>query len=354
MLRTAEHVGLRVRTALGAAVPRPVPFLILKITGACNARCRTCNVSIPGAAPPALTLSAQVAEGAIRQMALHGTLFVGFVGGEPLLHAGLFDMLALCRDLGMRTNLNSHGGLIDERAAAALGAAGLSYLSLSLDSPDPATNDLIRKGVSFASVLEAVRRVRRLSPATRVSLGMTVTRHNVGEMAAMCALAAREGVRYVKFQPFHDNLDQNTGPGDPRGEMALGPGDWPRLSAALRAAHQAAGRFDIITNARMLLSELGPVVRASRTLPCVAGDATVFVAPSGQAGGCPEKVTLRSLHDHSLDELMALEPDVFRLAEACPRLPSCFDTTYGEVSHLLRRNDAGRAIDLFDRAMFYA
>ena len=45
-LIAARHVGLRLASRLGVA-RRPVPFFVMKVTGACNARCiTTCNVSL--------------------------------------------------------------------------------------------------------------------------------------------------------------------------------------------------------------------------------------------------------------------------------------------------------------------
>jgi hypothetical protein len=51
---------------------------------------------------------------------------------------------------------------------------------------------------------------------------------------------------------------------------------------------------------------------------------------------------------------MRREPEVFRFASECPMLPACFDTTYGELSHLHNARGVHHALDLLDRVLFYA
>lgn len=354
-MRVVEHLALQLQAEIDAQAPRPIPFLILKITGACNARCKTCNVGIPGMAPPAQMLPVHVAKDVLDRMAARGTLFVGLVGGEPLLHRGVFDIIAHCTSLGLRTNLNSHGGLITESVAVKLAEAGLSYLSLSLDSPNPERNDAIRVGIPFTSAVAGLRNVKRHSPNTRRAIGMTITRNNLDEMVAMCHFAKQEDIRFLKFQPFHAHLDQGVDGDDPRmADMVLRRDDWPRLKTALTKAKAEADKLGLITNARMMLAELGAAITGTRTLPCVAGSKIVYVSPTGHVGGCPEKVSTRSLANHKINELLALESERFELAHTCPKLPTCFDTTYGESSHLLNRRGIDHALDLFERTLFYA
>jgi MoaA/NifB/PqqE/SkfB family radical SAM enzyme len=352
--RAARHVTLRIAARLGAKVVEQIPFFILKVTDVCNARCTTCSLGLPLAYRSSASMPRELALRVVKQMAAQGALFAGIVGGEPLLYRHLFETLALCREHGIRTNLNTHGGLLTAEVARELAAVGLSYASISLDYADPARNDAIRRGVSFDSVLRAIRAMRSESPDTAISIGMTLTRQSIDAMTPLCELAAREGVRYVKFQPFHAHLDQIvSGTSDPRASMSLEPEDMPRLHEALRAVHRARGRLQVLTNARVLERELAAAVAGVRTLPCVAGRAILFVDPSGRAGGCPEKRSRGSLAHTDLATLLAAEPEVFRFADRCPRLSSCFDTTYGELSHLHNRHDLGRALDVVDRVRFY-
>ena len=353
-LHVARHAAFQAASRLGIDVPRPIPFFVLKVTDVCNARCETCNLGIPAGYRSSAALPFSVATSIVQEMARRKTLFAGIVGGEPLLYKHLFELLEMCNRLGVRTNLNTHGGFLSRDTARRLGAAGLSYISISLDYPDAARNEAVRKGVKYDAVLAGIRAMRSECPATAISIGMTVTRHNIGEIRAMCQLAARESVQYLKIQPFHSHLDQIiTNTPDLRQDMALSSNDLARLSDELLGLQEDASALGVLTNARMLLQELPSTLAGRRTLACVAGDAILFVEPSGRVGGCPEKRSRGSLQDMDLDSLMAAEPEIFQFAKHCPMLPSCFDTTYGELSHILGRNDLRRTLDVIDRVLFY-
>ncbi len=351
-LHVVQHGAAKVASRLGI-LPRPIPFFVLKVTDVCNARCETCNVGVPGAHRSSATLPLSVATAIVEEMARRKTLFAGIVGGEPLLYKHVYEVLELCSRAGIRTNLNTHGGFITPDVARRLATVGLSYISISLDYPDAMRNEAVRKGVRYDAVMHGIRAMKAESPATAVSLGMTLTRHNIGEVRAMCQLAAREGVRYLKFQPFHSHLDQLTHSPDLRGDMALSSGDLPRLQDELRGAERDARELGLLTNARLLLQELPAALEGRRTLPCVAGQQILFIEPSGRVGGCPEKRSRGSLADVDLDTLMESEPEVFAFAATCPVLPGCFDTTYGELSHVIGRNDLRRTLDVIDRVLFY-
>jgi MoaA/NifB/PqqE/SkfB family radical SAM enzyme len=354
-LRRAGHLVHHVRLRIGrhGSDRRPVPCAIFKVTDACNARCSTCNVGQPGYRAVAAKMPRAAALRTVEQLASHGVLFLGIVGGEPLLYPHIMDVLAASRDAGVRVNLNTHGGLVDAEVARSLAARRLGYASISLDSPDPVRNDAMRKGIRFEAALQGIANLRSHSPATAIAIGMTLSRTNLDDAADMCRLAADIGVGYVKFQPMHLHLDQATAGEDRRADLALRTEDLTRVLARLREAQTAADRHGIRCNARMLTAELPDVLHGRRHLRCVAGQTVLFVDSHGLVGGCPQERTRGSLFDLDLTELMTREPGVFRRADTCPQLATCFDTTYGELSHLKGRMGADHTLDVFDRLLFY-
>jgi MoaA/NifB/PqqE/SkfB family radical SAM enzyme len=300
-------------------------------------------------------MARELALATVDELAARGTLFVGLVGGEPLLYPHLFELIERLSARGIRSNVNTHGGLLTVEAARRFAAAGLSYASISIDSPDRERNEEIRRGIRHAAVLEAIEHLRAHAPRTEISIGMTLSRANLEELPAMCRFAARHGVRYLKFQPLTLQLDQRApGPVDAREALALREQDLPALTSVLREANRQGRRLGLLTNARMLLDELRPALRRARTLPCVAGAAILFIDPEGHVGGCPQKVSAGTLGEGGLGALMRREPEVFRFASGCPLLPDCFDTTYGELSHLHHARGVHHALDLLDRVLFYA
>jgi hypothetical protein len=64
------------------------------------------------------------------------------VMGEPLLYSGLGEAVRMARGSGMEACVTTNGSLLTPRLLKELGAAGLSHLTISLQTPDADTFDL--------------------------------------------------------------------------------------------------------------------------------------------------------------------------------------------------------------------
>lgn len=131
------------RSAVRDAFNRPLRDLRISVIDRCNFRCPYC---MPRETygddyqflPPADYLSFAEVTRLVRLFVAHGVTKVRLTGGEPLLRPGLAELVAALRqipgieDLALTTN----GYLLAEHAAA-LRAAGLQRVTVSLDSLDP-------------------------------------------------------------------------------------------------------------------------------------------------------------------------------------------------------------------------
>jgi len=66
-------------------------FLFISVTNRCNLRCQGCWVS---ATDPARELDCEALDRVVNAAKRQGVTFFGILGGEPLLHRGLFEFLA--------------------------------------------------------------------------------------------------------------------------------------------------------------------------------------------------------------------------------------------------------------------
>jgi len=143
---------------------RPVRDLRLSVTDRCNFRCTYCMPKeLFGAAyrflPRAEILSFEELTRVVTLMAQLGVEKVRITGGEPLVRAKVEDLVAEIRkvpgikDIAMTTN----GSLLTPERAVRLKEAGLSRVTVSLDSLDDAVfksmNDV---GFPVARVLAAI------------------------------------------------------------------------------------------------------------------------------------------------------------------------------------------------------
>ena len=179
-LTTASHEG-----------PHHRPVVVWNVTRRCNLLCAHCyTASTEHAAPGELT--ADEAREVVRDLASFGVPAILFSGGEPLLRADIFELLAEAASLGAQPVLSSNGTLLTDDAMAQLREAGVTRVGISIDGME-STNDRFRgKDGAFQEALKGIRHCR--AAGMRVSLRFTLTRYNVGELDDIFALVEREGI----------------------------------------------------------------------------------------------------------------------------------------------------------------
>src|SRR5213592_1115167 len=182
---------------------RPLGSLRVSVTDRCNLRCRYC---MPEAEYVWLPKSSLLTFEEIARLtgvfAGLGVTKVRLTGGEPLLRHELPTLVTLLRrdarlaDLAMTTN-----GVLLERFAANLKAAGLGRVTVSLDTLRPERmQDFARSG-RHADVLAGIAAARSAG-FERVKLNTVVVRgFNDDELADLIAFGERHGaeVRFIEY-----------------------------------------------------------------------------------------------------------------------------------------------------------
>jgi cyclic pyranopterin phosphate synthase len=142
---------------------RPMRDLRISVTDRCNFRCVYC---MPKTAfghdsaflPRAELLSFEEITRIARLFAARGVKKIRLTGGEPLLRHGIEDLVAMLAEIpGLALTLTTNGSLLAKKAAI-LKAAGLTRVTVSLDSLDDAVframNDV---DFPVARVLEGIK-----------------------------------------------------------------------------------------------------------------------------------------------------------------------------------------------------
>lgn len=210
--------------ATGPAAPldrlgRPLGVLRLSLTARCNLACPYCLPD--GVEPPGLLTLAQrlaVIEAAVAL----GATSLRLTGGEPLLHAGLEELVAAVQPLratqaqgpGLREiALTSNGALLTAERARALRQAGLDRITLSLDGTTGAAvaamaglNGGLSAGEALlAKVLAAIEHARAAGFAPErgeLKLNAVIQRgRNDDQLLPLAELARQRGVelRLIEF-----------------------------------------------------------------------------------------------------------------------------------------------------------
>jgi cyclic pyranopterin phosphate synthase len=207
----AAPVGGRLRDSFG----RAITDLRVSVTDRCNYRCVYCRTGNDGAQYSELPHAEYLRM--IRIFVSLGIEKIRLTGGEPLLRAGLVDLIRDISDLRMAyaefdvsdrldIALTTNGHLL-EGLAEPLRAAGLSRITVSMDAVDAETFSAItRVPRSFDRVLAGVR------AATAAGLGpvkvncVLLRSFNDSQIEAFAEFSRREGVivRFIEWMPLEE------------------------------------------------------------------------------------------------------------------------------------------------------
>lgn len=107
------------------------------ITSSCNARCGFCNFAVdkmPEEMKHFVTL--EEAKNAAEILYENGVYFLIYVGGEPMLHPQLNQMISHAVSIGMAPMLVTNGGLLTAEKIEQLADAGLVSVIISIDAAE--------------------------------------------------------------------------------------------------------------------------------------------------------------------------------------------------------------------------
>ena len=182
---------------------RPLASLRLSVTDRCNLRCRYCMpedeyVWLPRTA----ILTFEEIGRLVALFAGLGVHKVRLTGGEPLLRHDLSTLIGMIArngrvdDLAMTTN-----GLLLAKHAAALRAAGLERVTVSLDTLHPERMLSFAKSPRHADVLEGITAARQAGFAKLKLNAVVIRGFNDDELADLVEFARAHAaeVRFIEY-----------------------------------------------------------------------------------------------------------------------------------------------------------
>jgi AdoMet-dependent heme synthase len=170
------------------------PFLtIWEVTRACALACRHCRASAQDQRDPDELTTAE-GRALLDEIAGMGTPIVIFTGGDPLQREDLDELIAHGKARGLRVGtIPAATPRLTRERVAALQAAGLDQMALSLDASTAAGHDELRQVPgSFAKVIEAAGWARELGLPLQINT--TLGAWNVDDFDAIAALVESLGV----------------------------------------------------------------------------------------------------------------------------------------------------------------
>ncbi len=180
--------------------------LTWELTYACNLSCVHC-LSASGRRDPA-ELSTPECRRVLDELAQMQVFYINVGGGEPTVRPDFWELLdyALERRVGVKFSTN--GVRIDRGAARRLAATDYVDVQISVDGATSDVNDAVRGAGSFALAERAMANLAEAGFA-KFKISVVVTRHNVGQLDAFAAMAARYNaqLRLTRLRPSGRGVD---------------------------------------------------------------------------------------------------------------------------------------------------
>lgn len=193
---------------------RTVSYLRLSVTDRCNMRCRYCLPEHIEWEKEKDILSFEEIGRVVRVFARLGVQRVRLTGGEPLVRRELDRLVAMIAPIpGIDEVTLTTNGLLLAKQAAALKAAGLTRLNISLDSLDPVRFREVTRGASLDAVLEGIEAAVSAG-FIRTKINAVLMRDfNLDEAGGLLRFAAQRGLimRFIELMPMAEKafaLDQ--------------------------------------------------------------------------------------------------------------------------------------------------
>jgi pyrroloquinoline quinone biosynthesis protein E len=160
--------------------------LVAELTYRCPLRCPYCSNPLALREFPE-ALSATDWARVFRQAAALGAVHVGLTGGEPTTRRDLAEIVCAAAEAGLYTHLVTAGMPIDAAGLAALRAAGLRSVQVSVQDAEAAGSDAIAGTACFERKLAFARAVR--AEGLPLTLNVVLHRRNLARTRELIALA---------------------------------------------------------------------------------------------------------------------------------------------------------------------
>lgn len=273
--------------------------LMIAVTYRCQCRCVHCAADDLRAAemPP------EALRSLIAQAADAGVVKLGLTGGEPLLYAGLEEAVRSAAARGMSVSLDTNGLLLDAARAAALKAAGITLINVSLDSALPRAHDRLRATPGcFDKAQKAVKNCAAAGIPCVVSTYATDRRIANGSLEEVVKLSAGLGADAVRVMfPVH------------AGRLAGRQRELLSAAGKRRFFEDLLGRYPFVYSESPLFDFMSGRVECS-----MRKGLSVYMKPDGDLLGC--YASPRPLGNALKEPLAGL---LKKFSGCCAALPAC-------------------------------
>jgi len=203
--------------------------------------------------------------------------YIGFTGGEPLVHANIYNILEYASSYKFQIGITTNGTLVTENVAKKLKSFSVDLVRVSLDSHKPDVHDWFRgKSHSFKAACEGIRHL--LKEKLNVTVLTVISKHNIADWEEMIKTCGNLGVRALNTYIFVPK-----GRGEDKNKLALNPQEYKSFLTRVVEIQNSRKNIHLVTDAPLL-----SVLRESKESgSCQAGMFDLFIKEDGEVTPCP-------------------------------------------------------------------
>jgi MoaA/NifB/PqqE/SkfB family radical SAM enzyme len=258
----------------------------LYVTDRCNLDCSYCTEYDNSRPHP----SVDNLKKWIRKIRELGTMRIALVGGEPLVHPDIVEIVRYCRELGFATSLTTNGFLLTRDLLRDLEDAGLQVMQISVDRMTPSA--ITKK--SFKTILPKLDYFRD----SKISLHITgvICADTLSESEAVLETGLSRGIP-TEVRLVH---------ADPMSRFRVERGSREELEAFIDSMIERKRRGEMIHTSEAILNYQRSLLRKEHVeWTCMAGYKLFFVSAQGKFWICSMVHTDKDIMDVTLDDLYA-------------------------------------------------
>jgi len=190
----------------------PPDRMYIESTNICNLNCIMCPTGLKQITRPHGFMDFEVFKQIVDEMAPWVSATTLHIWGEPLMHKRIFDMVAYCRQKGLRAEISTNATLLTEEKSRRLLDAGLDAIYLSIDGLRPETYENIRVRADFERTNTNIRRFIELKVQgdyhTYVNIQIIKMKQTLDEIQEFVQVWSLPGVDRINVKPFDSWADQ--------------------------------------------------------------------------------------------------------------------------------------------------
>jgi MoaA/NifB/PqqE/SkfB family radical SAM enzyme len=258
----------------------------LYVTDRCNLDCSYCTEYDNSRPHPKL----EDLKKWIRKIRELGTMRIALVGGEPLVHPDIVELVRYCRDLGFATSLTTNGFLLTRERLRQLEEAGLQVMQISVDRMTPSA--ITKK--SFKTILPKLEYFKD----SKISLHITgvICADTLSESEAVLETGLSRGIP-TEVRLVH---------ADPLQRFRVARGSKEELEKFIDSMIERKRRGEKIHTSEAILNYQRSLLRNEPVeWTCAAGYKLFFVSAQGKFWECSMKHSDKHIMDITPEDMLA-------------------------------------------------